>query len=81
MKYFGTFYVILLTICSSCSNSNWPKSKQNEFLEVCFNEGGSKDYCNCYLTEMMNYCPIAEEVEQIDFETKVEIAENCEYSN
>ncbi len=78
MKYFGIFCVILLSICLSCKSNNWSKTNQNEFLRICFDEGGSKDYCNCFLNEMMNYCPIADEVEQIDFETRVEISENCD---
>lgn len=78
MKYFGIFYVMLSVLCFACNGGNWSKTEQDTFLSTCFDEGGSKDYCNCFLDKMMEYSPIAEEVEQIDFEQKVELAKDCE---
>ena len=78
MKYFGTFYVMLLMTCSACNSENWSKEDRNEFLSTCFDEGGSKEYCNCFLKTMMDYSPIAEEATQISFEQKVELAKDCD---
>jgi len=78
MKYFGVICVIGMLICSSCSRDSWSKTDQDEFLSTCFTEGGSKEYCTCFLKKMMDYCPISEEVEQINFEQKVELANDCD---
>ncbi|MFK8038384.1 MAG: hypothetical protein AB8B74_08850 [Crocinitomicaceae bacterium] len=78
MKYFVIFSVSLLSICSSCDGGKWSKIDQDEFLRICFKEGGSKDYCHCFLEKMMINSPIADEAEQIDFESKVEIAKDCD---
>jgi hypothetical protein len=78
MKYFGIFYVMLSVLCFACNGENWSKTEQDAFLSTCFDEGGSKNYCSCFLDKMMEYSPIAEEVEQIDFEQKVELAKDCE---
>lgn len=78
MKYFVVFFVIIISICSACHSGNWSKTDQDEFLRICFNEGGSKDYCHCFLEKMMENSPIADEAEQIDFESKVELAKNCD---
>jgi len=77
MKYFGIFYVILITVCSACQNDNWSSSEKKEFLTNCVQEGGTDGYCDCFLEKMMIFCPIAEEFNQIDYETKVELSNNC----
>lgn len=77
MKYFGIFYVIVI-VCTSCANGNWSNEEQDKFLSICFDEGGTKDYCYCFLDKMMEFSPIADEVDQIDYEQKVELAKDCE---
>ena len=78
MKYSGIFIVILLLTCSACKSKKWSKLDRNEFLSTCFDEGGSKDYCHCFLDKMMEFSPIAEEADQINFEQKVELAKDCD---
>lgn len=78
MKYFAILFVMMIGALSACNNKRWSKTERDQFLGVCFEEGGSKDYCHCYLEKLMNHSPIAEEVEQISFEERVEIAKDCD---
>ncbi len=69
---FGIFMTLL-----ACDNDNWTSTEKENFILECIDEGGSKAYCNCFLDKMMTYSPIAEEVDRIDFETKVELSKDC----
>ena len=71
------FYIALFTLLVSCAEGNWTKDDQNNFVHNCREEGGAKDYCECYMTNVMLEYPIAEDAETIDFEVKIELSKNC----
>jgi len=72
-------YLIPLTcfILLSCSEESWTKKEQDTFYQNCRVEGGSIEYCDCYKDAVMQNYPIAEDAEDIDFETKIELANQC----
>ena len=78
MKYIGIFCVILMMTSQSCQSDNWSKSEKKNFIKICQEEGGTNDYCQCFLEKLMKHTPIAEELERMDYETKVELAKACE---
>ena len=47
-------------------------------MKICQEEGGTSEYCECFLEKLMNHTPIAEELVRLDYETKVELAKECE---
>lgn len=76
IKYisFFTFLVFLI----SCNSGSWSRTNKKALIKKCRAEGGSKDYCNCYLEKAMEKYPIASDMDKIDFETAVELSLNCE---
>lgn len=70
--------LILSTILLSCSHSNWTKDEQTKFVQECREEGGSKNYCECFMENVMENYHIAEDANTIDFETKIELSKDCE---
>jgi len=75
MKYL--YSLVLVISFLSCSNDNWSTDEKNIFLTGCINEGGSKVYCECYLENVMQYSPIAEDANALDYETKIELSKDC----
>lgn len=69
------FGLIFLTACNS---GEWPLDEQEKFMKECSDEGGGERYCSCYLHEVMKKYQSADEAEQMDFETAVELASKCE---
>mgnify|MGYP003687941943 CR=1 FL=1 len=70
-------YLVLITFFVSCSDNNWTKEERNSFVHSCREEGGSKEYCECYMSNVMTEYPIASDAEIIDFEVKIELSKNC----
>jgi hypothetical protein len=62
---------------SACSGSEWSSEDKGELIDRCRAEGGSRAYCNCYLENAMEKFPIASEMDQMDFETAVELSLEC----
>lgn len=71
------FYLVLITFFVSCSDKNWSKEERNNFVHGCREEGGSKEYCECYMSNTMEEYPIADDAKSIDFEVKIELSKNC----
>ena len=65
-------------ILTSCANSEWSSDDQNKLLDRCQNEGGNRSYCKCYLKNAMEEYPNAEDIDEIDFESAVELSIDCE---
>lgn len=74
-KFLIVFSSIMVT---ACSGGPWPDSDQNNFIAECKSEGGKTSYCKCYLENVMEKYPNASDWKQMDFETAVELANNCE---
>lgn len=72
------FVLSILIIFTSCSNESWSSKEKDVFYTGCINEGGSKDYCECYLEKVMLKSPIAADANDMDFETKIELSIGCE---
>lgn len=62
----------------SCGSSEWSGSEKDRLTKRCRDEGGSKSYCKCYLKNAMKAFPNAKDMEDLDFETSVELSINCE---
>ena len=75
MKY--SYLIIISFLILSCSDGTWTSEESNTFINGCINEGGSKAYCECYLENVMEEYPIAEDSEKMDFETKIELSKMC----
>lgn len=75
MKYL--FYTTVLFLCFSCQNDNWTKAEKKEFVQSCREEGGSKDYCECFMNNVMTNYPIASDASNFDFEDKIELSKDC----
>lgn len=61
----------------SCGSDPWTDTQKNELKSQCETEGGSSDYCHCFLEKVMLEYPIAEDAKQLDFESRAEIAHQC----
>lgn len=72
------FSLSLVVLVVSCSNDTWSDKERSVFFTGCINEGGSKDYCECYLEKVMYKNPIAEDANDMDYETKIELSKNCD---
>lgn len=68
----------LVALLVSCGSGSWPSEKQDEFLDECAAEGGGRSYCRCYLDQVMEKYPNADDAAKMDFETAVELADKCE---
>jgi hypothetical protein len=75
------FFLSILTAVSSgmiaCSDSEWSSEDKGKLIDRCRAEGGTRAYCNCYLENAMEKYPIASEMDQMDFETAVELSLEC----
>ena len=67
----------MATFIVSCAEDSWTKDEQKAFIQSCREEGGSKNYCECYMENIMTDFPIAEDAETIDFEVKIELSKDC----
>lgn len=70
-------FILTLILFVSCSQDNWSKDEQNKFVQACREEGGSKDYCDCFMQNVMENYHIAEDADELDFETKIELSKDC----
>lgn len=73
-------FIILLAslfLVASCSHSAWSGPQKKELVKRCKAEGGSSAYCNCYLENAMKLYPNPEDMNEIDFESAVELSLNC----
>ncbi len=77
MRLFHGFLFSVLCCSTACENDSWSSSEKETFLQGCIDEGGSEEYCECFLEKTINHCPIAEEADKIDYETKVGFASSC----
>jgi hypothetical protein len=75
MKYLIIVFIAVFFV--SCSNDRWTKNEKFFFIQSCREEGGSKDYCDCYMKNIMANFPIAEDANDIDFEIKIELSKDC----
>ena len=65
-------------VITACNGGPWSEVDQNSFIAECKAEGGKTNYCKCYLTNVMEKYPNASDWKQMDFETAVELAKECE---
>ncbi len=77
------FFIGTLTIAgamsfSMCSDDPWTETEKDEFITDCMKDADDRSYCNCYLQEMMDSYPQAEDAKALSFEQAVEISEKCE---
>jgi hypothetical protein len=72
------FTLTFLIVLSSCTSENWTSEQQDTFFTGCINEGGSKEYCECYMEKVMEKNPIADDANGMDYETKIELSKDCE---
>jgi len=72
-----SFFLLILSFNFSCSNQPWTKEEKKEHISKCREEGGTKQYCECFIEILMEKYPIASDVDKLDFETKVELSKDC----
>jgi hypothetical protein len=60
-----------------CQDDNWAKDEKKQFVQSCREEGGSKDYCECFMENVMENYPISSDADNLDFETKIELSKDC----
>lgn len=70
--------ILWSVICAGCSESSWTKAEQDAFLEGCDDEGGKSSYCQCYMEKVMKLYPNYADSKNLDFETAVELSNQCE---
>jgi hypothetical protein len=75
LRYYQAFGLCLFF--ASCSGGTWPAADQEKFRDECAAEGGSRSYCKCYLDNVMERYPNVSDAEKMDFETAVELANEC----
>jgi len=68
----------IFVILSSCSSDSWTSKEKDFFFTGCINEGGSKNYCECYMEKVMRKNPIADDAVEMDYEMKIELSKDCE---
>lgn len=71
------FLIFCAGIMTSCGGDPWTSAEKDRLIDRCREEGGSKTYCKCYLKNAMEAYPDAEEVEELDFESAVELSIDC----
>jgi len=69
------FLIVLFTV--GCSAENWKKDDQDKLLKRCLAEGGTKSYCKCYLENAMEKYPDATAMDNLDFESAVDLSIDC----
>lgn len=74
MKWIPVVFVLFV----SCQNGPWNKDERKEFLQNCIEEGGTSDYCDCFLEKISKTCPSFEELDNITYEERVEISSDCQ---
>ena len=72
------FSIFLLAVITSCSSDNWTSKQKDIFFTGCIHEGGLKKYCECYMEKVMQKNPIADDANDMDYETKIELSKDCE---
>jgi len=77
-----SFYTSLIlftftVLFQACGESEWDSEDQKALVKRCLAEGGSKSYCKCYLKNAMETYPDAEDMEDLDFESAVELSVDC----
>jgi len=77
MKILFVLCIVIFSV--SCSSGPWSDDEKSEFKSGCINEGGTTNYCDCYLENVMTDYPIAEDFNDIDYETKIELSKDCEF--
>ncbi len=61
----------------SCGSSTWTADQKSNLRDRCEAEGGSSSYCDCYLENAMETYPNAEDMDELDFESAVELSLDC----
>lgn len=61
----------------SCQEDSWSDEEKSIFVHHCQDEGGSEDYCECYMKKTMEEYPRYEESHNISFEEAVELSKDC----
>ncbi len=64
-------------LAASCGSEEWSSVDQNKLLDRCIAEGGTKSYCKCYLSNAMKAYPDADDMDDLDFESSVELSIDC----
>lgn len=77
MNYRKVAAALLILLNWRCSDQPWSKEERVEFMRLCRDEGGTKDYCQCYLEVCMEHYPVHQDIQDVTFEEAVELAENC----
>jgi len=73
------FFVIgLFVVLCSCEQSAWNESEQNEFMKGCLEETDDESYCRCYMQNVMEKYPQAEDSKKMSFEEAYEFAKDCD---
>lgn len=60
-----------------CTSDPWSDEEKSIFIHSCNDEGGSEDYCSCFMEKMMKEYPRYEESHNISFEEAVELSKDC----
>lgn len=78
LKIITGFLFLLTVTLSACGDAEWDSKDKNALLDRCQSEGGTKSYCKCYLENAMKEYPNAEDMDEIDFESAVELSLGCD---
>tara|TARA_Y100001954_G_scaffold176537_1_gene187610 strand:+ start:571 stop:855 length:285 start_codon:yes stop_codon:yes gene_type:complete len=73
--------ILILTAISlnlSCSSFDWNETNKKTFMDACSPNGDLKDYCECYLNQLIKDDISVLESANLSDEKVNEIAERCE---
>ncbi len=62
----------------ACEQDPWSEKEQNAFMKECRAETNKEDYCRCYMANVMDEYPQAEDSKKMSFEEAVEFSKECE---
>jgi len=79
-KFFqnGLYVFGVSIVLTACGGDPWTGAEKDRLVDRCREEGGSRSYCKCYLKNAMESYPNADDVEELDFESAVELSIGCE---
>jgi hypothetical protein len=71
------FSLFIALFMLSCSSGEWSSKEKRNLVQQCRDEGGSREYCNCYLDRVLEEFPNPKKFKEIDFESAVNLAKQC----
>ena len=70
-------YIAIFLSAVGCEQSPWSEDEKNSFMKDCMEETQEENYCRCYMNNVMEEYPQAEDSEGMSFEEAVEFSKEC----